>query len=85
VIVIVFIAYLIASIFISLFSFSATAILHCFIIDSELSTQNGRSNQHTPQSLQPFLAKNEQMMMKQSGILSMVSDLTKANQVANTQ
>ncbi len=62
---VVFIAYLISSVFISLFSFSATTILHCFIVDSELSTQAGRSNAHTPQSLQPFLEKNEQMMIKE--------------------
>ncbi len=59
VIVIVIIAYLISSICISIFSFSATTILHCFIIDSELSTTKGRSNEHTPISLQPFLEKNE--------------------------
>ena len=59
IIVIVFIAYLISAIFISLFSFSATTILHCFIIDSELSTTKGRNNEYTPKSLQPFLAKNE--------------------------
>lgn len=66
VIVVVFIAYLLSSVFISLFSFSATTILHCFIVDSELSTQKGRSNAHTPQSLQPFLEKNEQMMIKEA-------------------
>jgi solute carrier family 44 (choline transporter-like protein), member 2/4/5 len=42
VIIIVFIAYLLASIFLSVFSFSATAILHCFIIDEELSAKGGR-------------------------------------------
>jgi len=59
VIIVVFVAYLISSVFISIFSFSATAILHCFIIDSELSTKEGRNNSHTPQSLQPFLEKND--------------------------
>ena len=48
VIIVVFIAYLICSVLISLFSFSATTILHCFIIDSELSTKAGRNNSHTP-------------------------------------
>ena len=37
VVVVVMIAYMIAGIFLSLFSFSSTTILHCFIIDSELS------------------------------------------------
>ena len=85
VIVIVFIAYLIGSIFISLFSFSATTILHCFIIDSELSTEKGRSNQHTPQSLQPFLKVNEELMAKSGGIFKMVEDFTKVNQVQSTK
>jgi choline transporter-like protein 2/4/5 len=39
VIIIVFIAYLLASVFLSVFSFSATTILHCFIIDQELSAK----------------------------------------------
>ncbi len=38
-IIVVFIAYLLASIFLSVFSFSSTAILHCFIIDSELASK----------------------------------------------
>jgi solute carrier family 44 (choline transporter-like protein), member 2/4/5 len=48
VVIVVFIAYLISSIFISVFSFSATTILHCFIVDSELSTKEGRDSSHTP-------------------------------------
>jgi hypothetical protein len=61
VIVVVFIAYLVCSVFLSLFSFSSTTILHCFIIDSELSKKEGRNNSHTPKSLQPFLEINEEM------------------------
>ena len=35
VIVCVFIAYLISSVFLSVYSFSSTAILHCFLLDEE--------------------------------------------------
>ena len=59
VIIIVFIAYLLASVFLSVFSFSATTILHCFIIDSELSAKAGRSPQHTPESLKKFIEIND--------------------------
>ena len=79
VIIVVFIAYLICSVLISLYSFSATTILHCFIIDSELSTKAGRNNSHTPQSLQSFLAVNESAVGKK---VSQVAAEVKA--VANT-
>lgn len=79
VIIVVFIAYLICSVLISLYSFSATTILHCFIIDSELSTKAGRNNSHTPQSLQSFLAVNESTLGKR---VNQVASEVKA--VANT-
>ena len=50
IIVVVFIAYMIAAVFLSVFSFSSTTILHCFILDSELS-EKGKGNTHTPASL----------------------------------
>jgi Plasma-membrane choline transporter len=78
VIVIVFIAYLIASIFISLFSFSATTILHCFIMDSEITSAQGKTNEYTPKSLVPFLEKNDQMMAKAGAMFKpMVDDIKK--------
>lgn len=43
-------SYLVGSLFLSIFSFSCTAILHCFISDED----NGGSDR-TPKSLQPFL------------------------------
>ena len=58
-IIIVFIAYLLASVFLSVFSFSATTILQCFLIDQELSAKAGRSAQHTPDSLKEFLEIND--------------------------
>ena len=54
VIVIVIIGYLIGSIFLSVFSFSATTILHCYILDEEIE---GR---HTPESLQEFKKVNDE-------------------------
>lgn len=65
IIVVVGIAYLISSIFLSLFSFSSTTILHCFILDSELAEKSGgKSSTHTPESLQPFIEKNEKYNAK---------------------
>jgi hypothetical protein len=88
VIIIVFIAYLLASVFLSVFSFSATTILQCFIIDQELSTKAGRSAQHTPDSLKEFLEINDAAAAK-NGIIAGESEsdrkykdeAVKANQV----
>ena len=49
VIVVVIIAYLLASIFMSVYSFSASAILHSFLLDEEV--KGGR----TPKSLMEFI------------------------------
>jgi len=48
VVIIVVIAYMVGGIFLSIFSFSAETILHCFLVDSEISAKKGVSNQHTP-------------------------------------
>lgn len=50
--IILLVSYMVGSMFISIFSFSATAILHCFILDEE--TEGSRS---TPASLVEFLSK----------------------------
>jgi hypothetical protein len=47
------IIYLVASLFLSLFSFAATTILHCFIFDEDTGGQSGI----TPEALKPFLDK----------------------------
>merc|ERR1712202_64310 len=50
-------AYLVGSMFLSIFSFASTAILHCFLLDED----TGGGNERTPDSLKPFLemsAKN---------------------------
>jgi len=44
------VAYLVAGLFLSIFSFSCTAILHCFILDEDTG-----GSKHTPDSLQSFL------------------------------
>lgn len=54
VIVVVIIAYIMSSIFLSVFSFSATAILHCFLVDEEV--QGNRQ----PKSLQSFIDRNDE-------------------------
>ena len=64
VVVIVVIAYLMASIFLSIFSFSAETILHCFLVDSELCLKKGVSNVHTPESLKSFIELNDAEVAK---------------------
>ena len=44
------VAYLIGSLFLSIFSFSCTAILHCFLLDEDTG-----GSQVTPNSLKGFL------------------------------
>lgn len=51
--VIVIIAYLIGSIFLSVFSFSATTILHSYILDEEIQ------GNHCPKSLEEFKKVND--------------------------
>lgn len=55
VIVVVIITYLITSVFLSVYSFSSTAILHCFILDEEIK------GNRAPKSLQPFLEMNDKI------------------------
>jgi hypothetical protein len=52
-IIAVFIAYLISAIFLSVYSFSSTAILHCFLLDEETK------GNHRPKSLDAFIAAND--------------------------
>lgn len=47
------ISYLVGSLFLSIFTFSATTILHCFILDEDTGGASGL----TPASLVPFLEK----------------------------
>lgn len=53
IVIVVAVAYLLASIFLSIFSFSATTILHCFIVDEEVK------GNRAPQSLRSFIDRNE--------------------------
>jgi len=62
VVVCVGIAYLIASIFLSVFSFSANAILHCYILDEDIGGKNH------PESLNEFLGENEKLNEKKNKV-----------------
>jgi len=50
------VAYVVGSLFLSIFSFSCTAILHCFIM-----AEDANCNVETPPSLKSFLDKNDEM------------------------
>jgi hypothetical protein len=52
--IIALVAYVVGSLFLSIFSFSCTAILHCFIMDEDFG---GSAN--TPDSLRSFLDYND--------------------------
>lgn len=58
-IVVCLIAYLVGSLFLSIFSFSCTAILHCFLLDEDTG-----GSQNTPESLKPFLDYNDEQNSK---------------------
>jgi hypothetical protein len=47
-------SYVVASLFLTIFSFSARTILHCFLLDEE----TGKSI-NTPECLEAFLAEND--------------------------
>jgi len=49
-VVVAVMAYVVASIFLSIYTFSCTAILHCFLLDEDTG-----GSKFTPKSLQPFL------------------------------
>ena len=61
--IILLISYIVGSMFLSIFSFSATAILHCFILDEDTGGQSGM----TPKSLEPFLANYDSGFKKVEG------------------
>lgn len=48
--IVAMVAYLVGSLFLSVFSFSCTALLHCFIMSEDQGY-----NANTPKSLEPFL------------------------------
>ena len=78
VVVVVIIAYLLASIFLSIFSFSATTILHCFIIDEEVK------GNRAPQSLMSFIERNNAHNQKLAG-KQKVNDGKKADEGAKAE
>lgn len=52
--IILLISYMVGSMFLSIFSFACTAILHCFILDEDTG-----GSEMTPESLQGFLDMND--------------------------
>ena len=52
--IILLISYMVGSMFLSVFSFSCTALLHCFILDEDTG-----GSDLTPKSLQGFLDMND--------------------------
>ena len=49
--IILLVSYIVGSLFLSIFSFSSTAIMHCFLLDEEC---NG-DGKNTPEALKDFL------------------------------
>ena len=77
VVIVVVIAYLLSSIFLSLYSFSANTILHCFIIDEEVK------GNRAPKSLQSFITRNDEFNAKKKGgsaLAAVKSDEKKAEE-----
>lgn len=56
------VAYVVGSFFLSIFSFSCTAILHCFIM-----ADDSGSNVPSPESLEPFLKHNDEQNAAKGG------------------
>lgn len=59
-VIVLLIAYMVGSMFLSIFSFASTAILHCFILSDDVG--NGVD---CPEDLKPFLTANEDHNRKQ--------------------
>jgi len=68
-IVIMLVAYLVASMFLSVFSFACTAILHCFILDEDTG-----GSDLTPKSLQGFLDMNDAKVEKEKAFKKVDGD-----------
>ena len=55
-IVIFMIAYVVGAVFISVYSISADTILQCFLVDTDISIQQGREEaHHRPEALEGFI------------------------------
>jgi hypothetical protein len=61
VLIVIIVAYMVASIFLSVFSFSANAMLHAFFFDCEIG------GGHTPQSLQEFIDEKDEYKSAMNG------------------
>ena len=54
------VAYVMASIFISVFDASSNTILQCYLVDLDISRQNGLDPKHVPETLSRFLLSHKQ-------------------------
>lgn len=59
-VVILLVSYMVGSMFLSVFSFACTALLHCFILDEDTG-----GSDLTPKSLQGFLDMNDAKVEKE--------------------
>jgi len=66
-IVFLLLAYVIASLFMSLYGMAVDTILHCFLLDEELCSKNSRPPQHAPEQLKSFLDKERDKESKSCG------------------
>ncbi len=55
------VAYLVGSLFLSIFSFSSTAILHCFLLDEDTG-----GSKFSPKSLQGFLDLSDEIVKRKT-------------------
>lgn len=65
------IAYFVGAVFISVFSTSANTIMQCFLVDLDLSEQEGREGgKHRPPALEGFLylAKRDDSFKKKNNM-----------------
>ena len=53
------VSYMIGYLFITVYGMAIDAILHCFLLDEELSKTKGRNPSFTPEYLRDFLDKVE--------------------------
>mmetsp|Transcript_14011 Transcript_14011/g.14033 ORF Transcript_14011/g.14033 Transcript_14011/m.14033 type:complete len:378 (+) Transcript_14011:797-1930(+) len=65
-IVFLFCAYVIASIFMSVYGMACDTILQCFLVDEELGKKSDRPPAHSPQVLQDFLNRERERPEKKS-------------------
>jgi len=72
------VAYFVGSLFLSIFSFACTAILHCFILDEDTG-----GSEKTPASLQGFLDMNDARAKKEASFKKLDDNAGRKNSGAD--